>query len=114
MKFKRLTDLALAGRRVLIRADLNVPLNDDGAITDDSRITASVPGIQYALDAQAAVMVTSHLGRPTEGEMRTEDSLAPVAQRLSELLAREVRLITDWVPSEVGAGMLIVIEVDRN
>jgi phosphoglycerate kinase len=103
MKFKRLTDLALAGRRVLIRADLNVPLNDDGAITDDSRITASVPGIQYALDAQAAVMVTSHLGRPTEGEMRTEDSLAPVAQRLSELLAREVRLITDWVPSEVGA-----------
>jgi len=99
MKFKRLVDQALAGKRVFIRADLNIPLNDDGAITDDTRIRASVPGIRLALDAGAAVMVTSHLGRPVEGEVRREDSLAPVAQRLSELLGCEVRLISNWVPT---------------
>ena len=102
MKFKRLVDQALAGKRVFIRADLNIPLNDDGAITDDTRIRASVPGIRLALDAGAAVMVTSHLGRPVEGEVRREDSLAPVAQRLSELLGCEVRLISNWVPTTDG------------
>lgn len=75
MKFRRLGDLDLAGQRVFIRADLNIPLNDDGAITDDTRIRASVPGIRHAIDAGAAVMVTSHLGRPVEGQVRPEDSL---------------------------------------
>ena len=103
MKFKRLVDQELAGKRVFIRADLNIPLNDDGAITDDTRIRASVPGIRLAIDAGAAVMVTSHLGRPVEGEVRREDSLAPVAQRLSELLGCEVRLISDWVPTSESA-----------
>ena len=104
MKFKRLVDQELTGKRVFIRADLNIPLNDDGAITDDTRIRASVPGIRLALDAGAAVMVTSHLGRPVEGEVRREDSLAPVAQRLSELLGCEVRLISDWVPTSESAS----------
>ena len=118
MKFRRLGDLDLAGQRVFIRADLNIPLNDDGAITDDTRIRASVPGIQYAIDAGAAVMVTSHLGRPVEGQVRPEDSLAPVAQRLSDLLGCEVRLITDWVPASahsapsfsVAPGEVVLLE----
>ncbi|MBN9117184.1 MAG: phosphoglycerate kinase, partial [Pandoraea sp.] len=88
----RLSDLIaqgrLAGKRVFIRADMNVPQDDAGRITEDTRIRASVPAIQMALDAGAAVMVTSHLGRPTEGEFKPADSLAPVAQRLSELLGR--------------------------
>ena len=79
---------ALRGKRVFIRADLNVPQDDAGRITEDTRIRASVPCIEMALDAGAAVMVTSHLGRPTEGEFKPEDSLAPVAQRLAELLGR--------------------------
>jgi phosphoglycerate kinase len=79
------------GRRVFIRADLNVPQDDAGNITEDTRIRASVPCIQMALAAGAAVMVTSHLGRPTEGEFKPEDSLAPVAKRLSELLGRRCR-----------------------
>ena len=97
MSFNRLTDIAVAGKRVFIRADLNVPQDDAGNITDDSRIRASVPGIRDALGRGAAVMVTSHLGRPTEGEWTRADSLAPVAQRLSALLGRPVPLIRDWV-----------------
>jgi phosphoglycerate kinase len=87
----------VAGQRVFIRADLNVPLDDAGRITEDTRIRASVPCIEMALQAGAAVMVTSHLGRPTEGEFKPEDSLAPVAARLSELLGREVKLVANWV-----------------
>ncbi|WP_396429513.1 phosphoglycerate kinase [Limnohabitans sp.] len=94
-----------AGQRVFIRADLNVPQADDGSITEDTRIRASVPCIQMALAAGAAVMVTSHLGRPTEGEFKPEDSLAPVAKRLGELLGREVPLIANWVGSEGNASV---------
>src|SRR5262245_10920202 len=110
MKFKRMSEVDLRGKRVFIRCDLNVPL-EDGRITDDTRIRASVPGIQYALERNAAVMVTSHLGRPTEGELRPEDSLAPVAKRLGELLKREVRLVRDWVNGvEVKPGQLVMLE----
>lgn len=97
MNFLRMTDLDLADRRVFIRADLNVPQDDDGTITDDTRIRASVPAIEAALKAGAAVMVTSHLGRPTEGQFKPEDSLAPVARRLGELLGRDVRLVANWI-----------------
>src|ERR1700704_2714092 len=101
MKFNRLSDLIaqhqLQGKRVFIRADLNVPQDAAGNITEDTRVRASVPAIRQALDAGAAVMVTSHLGRPTEGEFKPEDSLAPVAKRLGELLGRDVPLIADWV-----------------
>jgi len=97
MSFKRLTDLDVSGKRVFIRADLNVPQDDNGNITDDTRIRASVPGIKDALARGAAVMVTSHLGRPKEGEWSAADSMAPVAQRLSELLGAPVPLIKDWV-----------------
>ena len=83
--------------RVFIRADLNVPQDASGAITEDTRIRASIPCIRMALEAGAAVMLTSHLGRPTEGQLLPEDSLAPVAQRLSELLGRPVPLLRDWV-----------------
>ena len=115
MKFNRLSDLAasgqLRGKRVFIRADLNVPQDDAGAITDDTRIRASIPGIQMALDAGAAVMVTSHLGRPTEGELKAEDSLAPVAERLAWLMKRAVPLATNWVDGvEVSAGQLVLLE----
>ena len=95
--FLRLNELKLAGQRVFIRADLNVPQDETGRITEDTRIRASVPCIRMALDGGAAVMVTSHLGRPEEGVLRPDDSLAPVAQRLSELLGVPVPLITDWV-----------------
>ncbi|THU02748.1 phosphoglycerate kinase [Lampropedia puyangensis] len=101
MQFIRFTDLCQQGRikdqRVLIRADLNVPLNEQGLITEDTRIRASIPAIQAALGAGAAVMVTSHLGRPTEGQLQAKDSLAPVAQRLSELLGQEVPLVQNWI-----------------
>jgi phosphoglycerate kinase len=97
MSFKRLTDLDVAGKRVFIRADLNVPQDDAGNITDDSRIRASVPGIRDALARGAAVMVTSHLGRPTEGKWSEADSLAPIAKRLSEILGTPVPLVRDWV-----------------
>jgi phosphoglycerate kinase len=97
MSFNRLTNLDVAGKRVFIRADLNVPQDDNGAITDDTRIRASVPGIKDALARGAAVMVTSHLGRPKEGEWTAADSMAPVAQRLSELLGQPVPLVKDWV-----------------
>jgi len=110
MKFKRMSDVDLRGKRVFIRADLNVPV-EDGRITDDTRIRASVPGIKHALAQGAAVMVTSHLGRPTEGELKPEDSLAPVAKRLSELLGREVPLLRDWVDGvDVRPGQVVLLE----
>src|SRR6476659_3849627 len=115
MQFNRLSDLIarnqLQGRRVFIRADLNVPQDDAGNITEDTRIRASVPAIQQALEAGAAVMVTSHLGRPTEGEFKPEDSLAPIAQRLSELLGREVPLKSNWVDGvDVRPGQVVLLE----
>ena len=112
MQFKRLTDLDLRGKRVFIRADLNVPQDDSRAITDDTRIRASVPAIEHCLKAGAAVMVTSHLGRPTEGELRPEDSLAPIARRLAELLGREVRLVANWVDGgfSVAPGEVVLLE----
>ncbi|MEY4285233.1 MAG: phosphoglycerate kinase [Betaproteobacteria bacterium] len=115
MNIIRLADLAqsgsLKGKRVFIRADLNVPMDDAGRITEDTRIRASVPGILMALKAGAAVMVTSHLGRPTEGEFKAEDSLAPVAQRLSELLGQPVPLLANWVHGvEVEAGQVVMLE----
>jgi phosphoglycerate kinase len=110
MKFKRMTDVELRGKRVFIRADLNVPI-DAGRIGDDTRIRASLPAMQLALEKGAAVMVTSHLGRPKEGELRPEDSLAPVARRISELLKREVPLRRGWVDGvAVNAGELVVLE----
>jgi phosphoglycerate kinase len=100
-----------AGQRVFIRADLNVPQADDGSITEDTRIRASVPCIQMALAAGAAVMVTSHLGRPTEGEFKPEDSLAPVAKRLGELLGRDVPLVANWVAGvTVSPGQVVLLE----
>ena len=115
MKILRLDELVaqgkLAGQRVFIRADLNVPQDDAGRITEDTRIRASVPCIQMALAAGAAVMVTSHLGRPTEGQFSPEDSLAPVAQRLGELLGREVRLVSNWVDGvQVEPGQVVLLE----
>ena len=115
MNALRFTDLvaagSLTGRRVFIRADLNVPQDDAGAITEDTRIRASLPCIRAALDAGAAVMVTSHLGRPKEGEPKPADSLAPVAARLGELLGRVVPLRKNWVDGvEVAPGELVVLE----
>ncbi|HQW37693.1 MAG TPA: phosphoglycerate kinase [Usitatibacteraceae bacterium] len=111
MKVLKLADLDLAGKRVFIRADLNVPQADDGTITDDTRIRASVPGVRMALDKGAAVMVTSHLGRPKEGEFSEADSLAPVARRLGELLGREVSLARDWVDGvAVQPGQVVLLE----
>jgi phosphoglycerate kinase len=106
-----MTDLELRGKCVFIRADLNVPQDDAGKITDDSRIRASVPAIRLALQAGAAVMVTSHLGRPVEGEFKPEDSLAPIAQRLSELLGMPVPLKADWVNGvDVKSGQIVLLE----
>ncbi|MGI9154041.1 MAG: phosphoglycerate kinase [Rubrivivax sp.] len=115
MNVLRFADLVAAGRaagqRVFIRADLNVPQDDAGRITEDTRIRASVPCIEMALKAGAAVMVTSHLGRPTEGEFKPEDSLAPVAARLGELLGREVPLKSGWVDGvEVAPGQVVMLE----
>jgi phosphoglycerate kinase len=115
MNVLRFADLIAAGkasgRRVFIRADLNVPQDDDGRITEDTRIRASVPAIEMALAAGAAVMVTSHLGRPTEGQPKPADSLAPVAARLGELLGRTVALKQSWVDGvEVRPGELVVLE----
>jgi phosphoglycerate kinase len=101
----------LAGKRVFIRADLNVPFDDHHHISEDTRIRASVPAIELALNAGAAVMVTSHLGRPSEGILRAEDSLAPVADRLAELLGRPVRLIENWLDGvEVATGEVVLLE----
>jgi len=115
MKVKLLSDLvaarALAGKRVFIRSDLNVPQDDAGNITEDTRIRASVPAIRMALDGGAAVMVTSHLGRPTEGEFKPADSLAPVARRLGELLGREVPLRANWIDGvDVAPGQVVLLE----
>jgi phosphoglycerate kinase len=115
MQFNRLSDLIarnqLQGKRVFIRADLNVPQDDAGNITEDTRIRASVPAIQQALQAGAAVMVTSHLGRPTEGEFKPEDSLAPIAKRLSELLGKPVELKQNWVDGvDVVPGQVVLLE----
>ncbi len=104
-------DMNLAGKRVFIRADLNVPQDAAGKITDDTRIRASVPAIQFALKAGAAVMVTSHLGRPTEGEFNPADSLAPIAQRMSELIKVPVPLVRDWVGGvDVKPGSVVMLE----
>ena len=115
MHFLRFSDLCAAGKvrgqRVFIRADLNVPLDDEGKITEDTRIRASLPCIRMALDAGAAVMVTSHLGRPTEGQLKPEDSLAPVAARLAELLGRDVPLRANWVDGvSVQPGDVVLLE----
>jgi phosphoglycerate kinase len=115
MNFLRFQDLCAQGKakgqRVFIRADLNVPQDDAGKITEDTRIRASIPCIKMALDAGAAVMVTSHLGRPTEGEFKPEDSLAPVALRMAELLGREVPLVANWTDGvKVAPGQLVMLE----
>ena len=112
MKFRRLADQELRGKRVFIRADLNVPQDDAGKITEDTRIRASLPGIEHALKAGAAVMVTSHLGRPTEGKLEPADSLAPIAKRLGELLRRPVPLVQNWVDGgfRVKPGEVVMLE----
>ena len=115
MNFIRFSDLCasgqIAGQRVLIRADLNVPQDDQGRITEDTRIRASMPCVQMALDAGAAVMVTSHLGRPVEGQFKPADSLAPVAQRLGELMQREIPVVAQWVDGvTVQPGQLVMLE----
>jgi phosphoglycerate kinase len=112
MKFLRLTDLPLTGKRVFIRADLNVPQDDAGNISEDTRIRATIPGIKHALAAGAAVMVTSHLGRPTEGTLKPEDSLAPIAKRLSEMIGQPVRLVQNWVENgvDVKPGEVVLLE----
>ena len=115
MKVLRFSDVCASGfaenKRVFIRADLNVPQDDAGNITEDTRIRASVPAIEMALKAGAAVMVTSHLGRPTEGEFKSEDSLAPVAKRMGELLGREVPLVSNWVDGvAVQPGQIVMLE----
>jgi phosphoglycerate kinase len=116
LQFNRLSTLAangqLKGKRVFIRADLNVPQDDAGNITEDTRIRASIPAIKLALDSGAAVMVTSHLGRPTEGEFKAEDTLAPVADRIAELMERKVPLISNWVEGgfEIEPGDLVLLE----
>lgn len=110
MTILRMTDLDLSGQRVLIRQDLNVPI-DDGRITSEQRITASLPTLRLALERGATVMVMSHLGRPKEGEWSEENSLAPVARRLGELLGREVPLVRDWVDGvEVEPGGIVLLE----
>src|SRR3954465_1000507 len=107
----KMSDVDLRGKRVFIRADLNVPQDDAGAITDDTRIRASLAGIRLGLERGAAVMVTSHLGRPTEGQFSEADSLAPVAKRLGELLGREVPLARDWVEGVKAApGQVVLLE----
>src|SRR6185295_6978391 len=111
MRFRRLADQELRGKRVFIRADLNVPQDEAGNITDDTRIRASVPGIRMALEKGAAVMVTSHLGRPKEGTFDEKDSLAPVGKRLGELLGISIELIENWTQSvNVAPGQVVLLE----
>ncbi|PUA17359.1 phosphoglycerate kinase [Glaciimonas sp. PCH181] len=115
MKFNRLSDLIaqdqLQGKRVFIRADLNVPQNNNGSISEDTRIRASIPAIRQALDAGAAVMVTSHLGRPTEGDFQPADTLAPIAVRMSELLDQTVELRQNWLDGvEIAPGQVVLLE----
>jgi len=110
VRFKRMSEVPLTGKRVFIRADLNVPI-ENGRITDDTRVRASLPGIRHALEQNAAVMVTSHLGRPKEGELKPEESLAPVAKRLAEILGVEVPLISNWVNGvKVEPGNVVMLE----
>jgi len=112
MQVKKLNEIDVRGKKVFIRADLNVPQDDAGNITEDTRIRASIPSIQYCLDNGAAVMITSHLGRPTEGTVGPDDTLAPVAVRMGQLLHRPVRLIADWVDGgfEVKPGEVVLLE----
>ncbi|MDD3676426.1 phosphoglycerate kinase [Thauera propionica] len=112
MQVKKLNEIDVRGKKVFIRADLNVPQDDAGNITEDTRIRASIPSIQYCLDNGAAVMITSHLGRPTEGTVGPDDTLAPVAVRMGQLLHRPVRLIADWVEGgfEVKPGEVVLLE----
>ena len=111
MNFLRFADLDIKNQRVFIRADLNVPQDDAGNITDDTRIRASMPAIEFALKCGAAVMVTSHLGRPTEGAFKANDSLAPIAKRMGELLGRVVALKANWVDGvEVAPGDVVLLE----
>ena len=112
MNVKKLTDVDVKGKRVFIRADLNVPQDEAGNITEDTRIRASIPSIKYCLDNGAAVMVTSHLGRPTEGEVKADDTLMPVAVRMGQLLNKPVRLIQNWVDGgfEVKPGEVVLLE----
>jgi len=112
MQFKRLSEQQLDGKKVLIRADLNVPQDDQGAITDDTRIRASMPAVELALEKGAAVMVTSHLGRPVEGELTAKDSLAPIAARMTDLLGKPVRLQVDWVDGgfDAAPGEVVLLE----
>ena len=112
MNFLRLAELDLAGKRVFIRADFNVPFNADGSLSDDTRIRATLPAIRHCLDAGAAVMLTSHLGRPVEGALTAADSLAPVAAALSALLGRPVPLIKDWSGGDfrVQPGEVVLLE----
>jgi phosphoglycerate kinase len=111
MTILKMADVDLGGKRVFIRSDLNVPLDDQGGISDDTRIRASLPAIELALKARAATMVTSHLGRPKEGEVKPEDSLAPVAARLSQLLGRSVPLRQHWLEGvQVAPGEVVLLE----
>ena len=111
LRFLRLTDQNVSNKRVLIRVDFNVPVDANGSITEDTRIRASLPGVEYCLNNNAALLLTSHFGRPTEGEYDAKLSLAPVATRLGELLGRPVRLIKDWVDGvEVKAGEVLLLE----
>ena len=115
MRFLRLAEVDVSGKRVFLRSDLNVPQDDSGAITDDTRIRASVPAIRDAIDRGAAVMVTSHLGRPKEGEFSAADSLAPIAARLAQLLGKDVPLVRDWVDggpwhSSLAPGRIVLLE----
>ena len=110
MNFQRMTDLDLAGKRVLIREDLNVPVKN-GVITSDARLRAALPTIKAALEKGAAVMVYSHLGRPVEGEPKAEQSLAPVAAYLTEALGQEVKLFTDYLDGvDVQPGQVVLLE----
>ncbi|RQW27058.1 phosphoglycerate kinase [Rhodobacteraceae bacterium CH30] len=110
MQFKKLTEQNLAGQRVLIRVDMNVPVKN-GVIGDDTRIRASLPSILHCLKAGASVILMTHLGRPVEGEPKAEDSLAPVAKRLSELLAQDVKVVADWQAGiELSAGDVVMLE----
>ena len=111
MSFIRVTDIPLAGKRVLIRSDLNVPIKD-GKVSSDARITASMRTIEHCINAGAKVMVTSHLGRPTEGEFKEEDSLKPVVDNIAGRLGKNIRLIRDWTEGgfEVADGELVVLE----
>ena len=112
MQVRKLTDLDVAGKKVFIRADLNVPQDEAGNITEDTRIRASIPSIAYCVERGAAVMVTSHMGRPTEGTVGPDDTLAPVAVRLGQLLGKPVKLISDWVDGGFGVepGQVVLLE----